>query len=73
MITEEEGSTVGNTAQTGSKVARYPLLVVKVVNTDELSEGEGKVRQPSSIRERILKGSMKLGDRNRLHTSTLSK
>lgn len=54
-------------------VARYLLLVVEVVNTDELSEEEGKVRQTLGIRERILKGSMRLGDRNRLHTSTLSK
>lgn len=37
-------------------VARYLELVIKAVNTDELSEREGKVRQASGTRERILKG-----------------
>lgn len=44
------------------------VLVVKAGNADELSEGRGKVRQTSGITGRILKGSMRLGDRNRLHT-----
>ena len=39
-----------------SMAARYLELVIKAVITDELSETEGKVRQASGTRGRILKG-----------------
>lgn len=50
-----------------------PDLAVTTINPDELSEEEGNVKQTSGIRERILEGGKKLGDRNRLHKSTPSK
>ena len=69
VITEGKGGPVGqHRCKQESTAARHLLLVVKVGNTDELAEGQGKVRRTSGVTGRVLKGSRKLGDRSRLHT-----